>query len=241
MVHHNNNKISWGLIMKKSFCLLLLLIISNTIFAHNYLFEQDKNGLSIEASAYKINSDYVIGASLGYTINGRTSLNAIFSNQYHKESNSDSHVSYGANFSYLILKQKNGEIPLNLSLNASYDFFIHNIDLSHDNYISSNSHIIGFETEISHELIFDKNLSIIPSAGIKFENENITYLHLPDNGYFGPWPTKVNVINYSLQGTIIFKRIYLFCNINYISNASWDTVFSLYYKNTQLGMGIILS
>jgi hypothetical protein len=100
---------------------------------------------------------------------------------------------------------------------------------------------MGFETEISHELIFDKNLSIIPSAGIEFENENIIYIHLPDIGFFGPWPTKINLINYTLQTTIIFKHLYLFCNINYVSNASWDTIFSIYYKNTQMGLGVILS
>jgi len=227
--------------MKKSIILLLLFIVSNVLFARNYLIEQDKNGFNFEMATSKYYSNYMIRSSLGYTLNGRFTLNANFSNVCFIQSDSDLYTSSGADLSYLILKQKQGKTPLNLSLNTSYDFSIHNYDMSHDNFILSKSHIIGIETMVSRKFIFDKNLSMIPSAGIKFANENISYLHLPEDGYFvGPMPTSINLIIYSLQGEFVFKNIYAFCKVDFVANATWDSLFSLYYNTTHLGLGVII-
>ena len=226
--------------MKKSIFLFLFIIISNILFARNYLIEQNKNGFNIEMGTSKYYSNYKVKSSLGYTLKGRLTLNANFSNVFYNQSDSDLYTSSGIDFSYLILKQKQGQTPLNLSINTSYDFLIHNLDLSNDNSILSKSHVIGIETRVSREFIFDKNLSIIPSAGIKFENENISYLHLPQEGYFGPMPTIINLMIYSLQSEFVFKNIYAFCKVDFAANATWDSLFSLYYNTTHLGLGVIL-
>jgi len=226
--------------MKKAIIFILLFTLSNLLFARNYLIESNKNGFNIEMATSKYYSNYMIRSTIGYTLNGRLTLNANFSNVFYDQSDSDLYTSSGADLSYLILKQKQGKIPLNLSLNTSYDFLIHNLDLSHDNSILSKSHIIGIETMVSRKFIFDKNLSIIPFAGIKFENENISYLHLPEDGFFGPMPTNINLLIYSLQGTLVFKQIYAFCKVDFVANATWDNFFSPYYNTTHLGLGVIL-
>ncbi len=181
--------------MKKSICFIIILILGTSMFAQNYLVDEQTNAFQV-ALGYK-NFNYITKSAyqnlnVNYLYKGKFSAGIDLSCV-----NLSEHVisvvgdfpklfvyRINGNFAYSIIDQDRGKIPLNMSLNASigtvYQYFSDNFVGVPDKKYYNN---LGIGLTLSRKTCFHK-VSEDLSGGISLEIMAKRYQNVPDEFYF---------------------------------------------------------
>lgn len=141
----------------KPLIISIFLVWSTYLISQNYLFKPGQSGAHTYLKYDNIDDQNNYSFNLGYTFNSRLTLNLIGTHSKRKIFDRNS---YGAEISFLILKEDAIDAPFSLSLDGSYKF---------GNYRAlSRFNIYNVGSNIYKRFIITSRLSIIPAAGVDY-------------------------------------------------------------------------
>ena len=187
--------------MKNLFTICTLFCATISLFAQNYIYDQNQTGFTLEAIAAFPDDSNAYGINPSYTWNGRLTAGLAYAKQLFDNVDTQA-TSFTPNISYLFLKKTVGEHLLNIGVNSSYT----TTNFSNSSDLKSNLFDIGLGASMKFNLSdsFDFTIGTNVSWGsVTFkinsekESENLTQFTIYKNYLFNKFfvEPQISIVN----------------------------------------------
>jgi hypothetical protein len=187
--------------MKKLAIFVVLILISNLIFAQTFLFNENESGFDIGAGFASTSSASSVGLSAGYTFNGKLNVGGGVG-FYSFNDLGFNLTTIGPSVSFLALRQKEQEMPVSVTVSGSYQ-------LGSQTYmnvpISMNS--LAFTGTILRSIDINDNFKIIPAGQIQWSSASVDVGGIIVNN---------SSVSFAIEGIAVFNsKFYAFPKISF--------------------------
>lgn len=193
--------------MKKKWLFLCFVMLSLTqVYTQGYYYELGQNGFTMGGSISSNNGSTLFGVIPSYTFNGKLSMGLGLGISDSNDFGSSS-TFVGPFINYLVVKQGEKDIPLNVGLGGGFQ---HSTYKDIDD-LTANS--INVHCDISHVVETSHNLKIIPFVGFTYVRSTVNIDDFEN--------ISGSALSFSVGGDLVIDKFYIAPAIGFLDGESY--------------------